>query len=110
MLPVVSALLGCTVTLCRSQAAVRLENLARRHQVAVYTQAIARPRLHPTDRLFWVWLSRLWSGWRNALAFVQPRTVMAWQRQRFRQHWRRLSQQGKPGRPRIAQEVRELIR
>jgi putative transposase len=31
------------------------------------------------------------------------------QQQRFRDHWRRLSQQGTPGRPTVAQEVRELI-
>jgi hypothetical protein len=40
----------------------------------------------------------------------QPRTVMAWHRQRFHEHWRWLSPQGKPGRPAIAKEVRELIR
>jgi hypothetical protein len=43
------------------------------------------------------------------LAFIQPRTVIAWQRKRFRTHWWRLSQQGKPGRPPIAKEVRMLI-
>jgi len=36
--------------------------------------------------------------------------VIAWQRQRFRGHWRRLSQRGTPGRPAIAKEVRTLIR
>ena len=41
--------------------------------------------------------------------FVQPRTVIAWQRQRFRDHWRQLSQQRTPGRPTIAKELRELI-
>jgi putative transposase len=35
--------------------------------------------------------------------------VIAWQQQRFRDHWRRVSQQGKPSRPAIAPEVRELI-
>jgi transposase InsO family protein len=35
--------------------------------------------------------------------------VIAWQRKRFRDHWRRLSQQGNPGRPAIAKEVRDLI-
>ena len=34
----------------------------------------------------------------------------SWQRQRFRDHWRRMSQQGKPGRPAIAKDVRDLIR
>jgi transposase len=35
--------------------------------------------------------------------------VIAWQQQRFRDHWRRLSQQGKPGRPAVAKEMRALI-
>jgi putative transposase len=110
MLPVISALLCFVVSLFRSQAALRLENLALRHQLAVYQQALHRPRLRPSDRLFWVWLSRLWPGWQAALAFVQPRTVIAWQCKRFREYWYRLSQQGKPGRPTIAKEVRDLIR
>jgi putative transposase len=110
MPPVMSALLAFVVALFRSRASLCLENLALRHQVAIYKQAVPRSRLHPTDRLFWVWLSRLWSGWQNVLAFVQPRTVIAWQRKRFRAHWRRLSQGGTAGRPALAKEVRDLIR
>jgi putative transposase len=77
--------------------------------LAVYKQTIYRPRLRSTDRVLWAWLSRLWPGWRDALVFVQPRTVIAWQRQHFRDQWRQLNQQGRPGRPTIAKEVRELI-
>src|SRR5207249_728946 len=72
-------------------------------------QTVPRPRLRPTERLFWGWLSRLWRGWHDALAFVQPRTVLAWQRQRCREHWRRWSPPGNPGRPASAQEVRDRI-
>ena len=86
-----------------------MEHLALRHQLAVYQHTMPRPRIHPTDRLLWAWLSRLWSGWQRALAFVQPYTVIAWQRRRFRDHWRQLSQPGRPGRPPLAQEVHELI-
>jgi putative transposase len=110
MLPVISALLAFVAGFFRSRASLHLEHLALRHQLAVYQQTVDRPRLRSTDRLFWAWLSRLWSGWQEALAFVQPRTVIAWQRKHFRDHWRRLSQRGKPGRPTIAQEVRTLIR
>jgi putative transposase len=109
MLPVISALLAFVVGLFRSRASLCLEHVALRHQLAVYQQTIARPRLRSTDRLFWAWLSRLWSGWRNALAFVQPRTVIAWQRTCFRNHWARLSRGTKPGRPVIAKEISELI-
>jgi putative transposase len=109
MCPILTALLTFLMTLFRSRLALQLEIVALRHEVAVYQRSGSRPRLRATDRLFWVWLSRLWSGWQHALAFVQPRTVIAWQRQRFRDHWRRLSQRGKPGRPAVSTEVRKLI-
>ena len=32
------------------------------------------------DRLFWVVLSRLWSGWREILVIVKPETVIGWHR------------------------------
>ena len=41
---------------------------------------------------------------------MRPSTVISWQRRRFRDHWTRLSRQGKPGRPPVAKEVRDLIR
>ena len=110
MFPIISALLAFVAGFCRSQASLCLENLALRHQLGVYKQTVYRPRLRWADRVFWGWLSRLWRGWPDALVFVQPRTVIAWQQQRFRDHWRRLSEQGTPGRPTIANDVRELIR
>jgi putative transposase len=109
MLSVVSILLASLSVWFRSRLSVQMELLALRHQVVVYKQSVSRPKLRPTDRLLWVWLSRLWPGWQEVLAFVQPRTVIAWQKKRFRNYWRRLSQSGKPGRPAIAKEVRELI-
>jgi putative transposase len=110
MLPVISALLAFVTGLFRCRVSLCLEHLALRHQLAVYKQTVDRPRLRPTDRVLWAWLSGLWPDWKNALTFVQPRTVIAWQRQRFRDHWRQLSRQGTPGRPTIAKEVRALIR
>jgi putative transposase len=109
MPPVVSALLAIVAALFRSRTSLCLEHLALRHQLAVYKRTVHRPRLRPTDRVVWAWLSRLWPGWHTALAFVQPRTVIAWQQKRFRDHWRHLSQQGKPGRPAMAKHVRDLI-
>jgi putative transposase len=110
MPPLVSALLALVSSLLRSRWSLHLQVLALQHQVAVYQQTVRRPRLSPMDRVFWSWLSWLWAGWPDVLALVQPRTVMAWQRTRFRNYWRGLSQRGKPGRPAIPKEVRELIR
>jgi hypothetical protein len=109
MLPTLSALLAFAVGRFRSRAFLCLDNLALRHPWAVDQQTVLRARLRWPDRLCWVWLSHLWSGWQATLAFVQPRTVIAWQRQRCRDHWRRLSQPGKPGRPAVAQEVRQCL-
>ena len=56
--------------LCGSHRQVALENLAWRHQVAVYKKTVARPKVCGSDRLFWVALSRVWAGWRQALVIV----------------------------------------
>jgi hypothetical protein len=107
---VFSAFIAYAVSHLRSHESLRLENMALRHQLAVYQHTVKRPKLRPADRLFWSWLSRLWSDWQAALAFVQPRTVIAWQKRRFRDYWRQLSQSGTPGRPSLSKDVRDLIR
>jgi hypothetical protein len=84
MLPVISALLAFVAGLFRSRASLCLEHLALRHQLAVDQQTVDHPRLRSTDRGLWAWLARLWPGWRDALACVQPCPVIAWQQQRVR--------------------------
>jgi putative transposase len=71
--------------------AVAVENLALRPQLAAYKRKGKRPVLRQWDRLFWVGLSNVWRGWRHTLIFVQPDTVVRWQRERFRRFWARLS-------------------
>src|SRR5205807_7276910 len=95
----------------RSRAVLQLENLALRHQIGVLQRsARQRPKLTSVHRLLWVWLSRLWSGWRSALAIVQRETVLAWHRTGFRLFWTWKVQRGRPGRPVVSHEVRDLIR
>ena len=66
-----------------SRAALHLENLALRQQLAALDRKGARPSLRMADRLFWVVLSRLWSGWREILVIVKPETVIGWHRKGF---------------------------
>jgi putative transposase len=110
MPPVLYAILSVLGAMFRSQRSLRVENIALRHQLAIYQRTVKRPRIRPEDRILWSWLSRRWAPWREVLIFVQPATVIAWQRKRFRDHWTRLSRSGKPGRPPISAEIRELIR
>jgi hypothetical protein len=66
--------------------------------------------LTPVDRYLWVVLSRVWQNWRVALAIVRPETVIAWHRQGFRLFWSWKVRRGKPGRPAVPRDVRDLIR
>jgi hypothetical protein len=77
-----------------------------RHQLAMYKRTLTRPRLHRTDRLFWVGLTRVWTGWREALVVVTPDTVLRWRRRRFREHWTTLSGRPPVGRPPVSAEIK----
>ena len=91
-------------------AAIALENLALRHQLLVLQRSVRRPRLARWDRVFWVWLSRVWVSWRSSLVIVQPATVLTWHRQGFRLYWRWKSRPNPVGRPKLDAEIRRLIR
>src|SRR5205807_1226433 len=81
MLSFLTAVFATLSSVFRSRSALQLENLALRHQIGVLQRVgRKRPKLMPWDRLLWVWLSRIWSGWRSALAIVKPETVIAWHR------------------------------
>ena len=71
MPPVLSALLVWFGSLSRSRLALRLQILALQHQVGVYKRTVHRPRESPTDRIFWAWLSHLWTGWREVLTLTR---------------------------------------
>ena len=95
----------------QSRLRLEAEIVALRHQIIVLRRSQrGRIRLCASDRFFWVWLSRLWSGWRSALAIVKPETVISWHRKGFRLYWAWKSRRGIPGRPEARQEVRDLIR
>jgi hypothetical protein len=62
----VRALLG-------NSAAVSLENVALRHQLAILQRSGRRPPLRRRDRIFWLWLARLWPGWRDSVRCPSPK-------------------------------------
>lgn len=93
----------------RSRRDLALENMALRQQLMVLQRQKGTVRLKDHDRVFWMWLRRVWPGWRRALVLVQPATVVGWHRRGFRAYWRRKSRP-KGGRPRIDPSVRRLIR
>src|SRR5439155_25520898 len=96
--------------LCGGHRQLALENLALRQQLAVYKRTTNRPRLRRSDRVLWVWLSRVWPAWRQALVIVAPATVRSWQRRRFRRHWATLSGRPPAGRPPVDAAIKALVR
>jgi len=62
----------------RSRAEQAIIELALRQQLATYAQRGPKQRITPADRVFWVFLSRLLSSWKETLVIVQPDTVGRW--------------------------------
>ncbi len=109
-IPLLSALVSIQAWF-RTRVALQVEILALRHQLTVLKRSQSRRlRLDSADRLLWVWLSRVGSGWRSALVIVKPETVISWHRRGFCLYWTWKSRRGKPGRPGVSREVRNLIR
>jgi hypothetical protein len=71
----------------KSQRELALENLALRQQLAILKRTTKRPTLTNADRVFWVALLRLWTGWQSALILVKPETVIGWHRKGFKLYW-----------------------
>src|SRR5947209_5971906 len=104
-----SALFASLLASFRRRAALQVEILALRHQLGVLQRSVKRPKLSTTDRILWVWLSSVWNEWRTSVFIVKAATVVAWHRKGFRLFWTWKVRHGKPGRPMVPREVRELI-
>ena len=110
MLSVLLLFLSTLFSVFRSRAALQVEILALRHQIGVLRRSSKRPNLTVADRVFWAWLSGVWTDWRSALVIVKPQTVIAWHRKGFRLFWTWKVRRGRIGRPTVSREVRDWIR
>jgi hypothetical protein len=97
-------------TLVAPRAALAAENLALRQRLVVLQRSVKKPRLRRRDRVFWVWLSLIWSGWRSTLVIVRHETVLRWHRAGFRLSWRWKSRRRSMGRPNVDRAIRDLVR
>ena len=93
----------------RSRASLEAENVALRHQLNVLRrQSPKRPTLGVFDRLIFVGLYRFAPRVGGVVTSSQPETVIRWHRAGFRMLWRWKSR-SRPGRPKVASEIRQLI-
>jgi hypothetical protein len=104
-------LLGTSVAnLFKSPRRLEVENLFLRHQLNVALRRAPRHlRLRGSARALLVWMTWLWPRLLGLSRVVQPDTILRWHRVGFRAYWRWKSR-GRPGRPRVSRELRELIR
>jgi hypothetical protein len=106
----VLALLGALRAALRSRTDLTLENLALRQQLVLLRRRSKRPQFRRLDRVFWMWLSSHWDGWREGPQLVRPETVIRWHRQGFRAFWTWRSRRGRTGRPSVSSEIAQLVR
>jgi hypothetical protein len=110
MLAIIGLLGTYVANLFKSRRRLEAENLFLRHQLNIaLRRRPPRLRLRGSDRALLVWMTRLWPSLLRLAQVVQPDTILRWHRAGFRTYWRWKSR-GRAGRPRIEQELRELIR
>jgi putative transposase len=106
----VKVILGTTregLAAFRPKANLVAENLVLRQQLAILRRTTRRPGLGPSTVRSRLWCPRLWSRWADALAIVEPATVLAWHRRGFARFWAWKSRRA--GRPPLAPELVSLI-
>ena len=110
MLAILQLLGTFVANLFKSRRRLEAENLFLRHQLNIaIRRAPHRLQLRGSDRALLVWMTWLWPGLLGLSRVIQPGTILRWHRAGFRAYWRWKSR-GRPGRPRVCRELRELIR
>jgi putative transposase len=85
-----------------------IEIVVLRHQLAVLTRQVSRPRLRRRDRLLMAAVSRILPRPRWSSFVVRPQTLLRWHRELVRRKWT-FRRNATGGRPPLAGDVRALI-
>ena len=89
-------LFGWLTLLARSGASKDVEILVLRHEVAVLSRQVARPKPGWADRAVIAALARLLPKHLRAHRIVTPGTLLAWHRRLVRRKWAYPGQDGTP--------------
>jgi putative transposase len=104
-------LVAVVSSVLKTRAALQLENIALRHQIGVLRRsAKKRSKLTAADRLLWVWLSRIWPDWRVLAGHREAGNGACLALEGVSPFWTSKIRRGKPGRPAVPREVRDMIR
>jgi len=97
---------GWLVLLGRSQASKDAEIMLLRHEVIVLRRQVARPKPNWADRAVLAALARLLPTALRCGRLVTPGTLLAWHRRLIKRKW---TYPGRPGRPAVSREIRDLV-
>ena len=107
MYVVLCRLLELVLLVGRRERSKELEILVLRHELSILRRQVRQPRFEPHDRLLLAALSRLIPRHAWHAFLVRPETLLCWHRKLVARRW--TFPHRKPGRPRLASEVRELV-
>ncbi len=110
MIAIVKLLIWSLVDFFKSRGRLEAEVTILRHQLNILRRrSPKRVRPNALDRAIFVWLYRLFPDIGNAVAIIRPETIVRWHRMGFRAYWRWKSR-NLGGRPKIDEEIRDLVR
>ena len=103
---IMNRLFGWLVLLGRSEGRKEAEILVLRHEVTVLRRQVPRPRLSWSDRAVFAAFGRVLPQELRGFRLVTPATLLNWHRRLVASRWRFPNS---PGRPPVAEEIRELV-
>jgi len=110
MADILKLICWAVIGLFRSRASLEAEILTLRQQLNVLRRkSPKRLAFSNVDRLIFAGLYQIAPLVLNALTIIEPETVFRWRRAGFRLFWRWKSRRRR-GRPKVALEIRQLIR
>jgi hypothetical protein len=103
----VRSFVSFSLSIFKSRTQLQLEIVYLRKQLEILARTTAKPRLRPSDRLFFSILTDVFISWKETLLIIKPESVVRWHQQGFKVYWRWESRSAL-GRPRIPQEQIDL--
>ncbi|MEU8363074.1 helix-turn-helix domain-containing protein [Nonomuraea sp. NPDC048882] len=97
---------GWLVLLGRSQASKDVEIMVLRHEVAVLSRQVVRPKPDWADRVFLAALAHVLPSVLRAPRLVTPGTLLTWHGRLIKRSWTYPHRTGRPG---TSKEVRDLV-
>ena len=103
----VRALLGALLRSRRGLHVKDVELLVLRHELEILRRQVVRPELRMADRALLAAAACHLPRSSRGVLLVTPRTLLRWHQRLLRRKWRQAT--GRPGRPSLPAEVRELV-